>query len=140
MQTVSTKPYLLRAIHEWCSDQGFTPYLVVAVRGKMQVPMEYVKNGEIVLNVSYNACRNLTIANDFISFSARFNGVPRDIEIPVGAVISIFSRENGEGMGFEYEGSAVGEPESAPESNPDEPPPQDPPPRPSGRPQLRVVK
>ncbi|QLI80487.1 ClpXP protease specificity-enhancing factor [Chitinibacter fontanus] len=141
MQTVSTKPYLLRAIHEWCSDQGFTPYLVVAVRGKMQVPMEYVKNGEIVLNVSYNACRNLTIANDFISFSARFNGVSRDIEIPVGAVISIFSRENGEGMGFEYEGNeAAGQPESAPESSSHDEPPQDPPPRPSGRPQLRVVK
>ncbi|WP_348944625.1 ClpXP protease specificity-enhancing factor [Chitinibacter sp. FCG-7] len=141
MHTVSTKPYLLRAIHEWCSDQGFTPYLVVAVRGKMQVPMEYVKNGEIVLNVSYNACRNLTIANDFISFSARFNGISRDIEIPVGAVISIFSRENGEGMGFEYEGNeAAGEPESAPESSPHDEPPQDPPPRPNGRPQLRVVK
>ncbi|WP_273428446.1 ClpXP protease specificity-enhancing factor [Chitinibacter tainanensis] len=139
MQTVSTKPYLIRAIHEWCSDQGFTPYLVVAVRGKMQVPMEYVKNGEIVLNISYNACRNLTIANDFISFSARFNGISRDIAIPVGAVISIFSRENGEGMGFEYEGDAQGEPESAPESG-SEPPPQEPPPRPSGRPQLRVVK
>jgi stringent starvation protein B len=144
MQTVSTKPYLLRAIHEWCSDQGFTPYLVVAVRGKMQVPMEYVKNGEIVLNVSYNACRNLIIANDFISFSARFNGVSRDIEIPVGAVISIFSRENGEGMGFEYEGDAsaeAGEPQTAPESaTPSDNDPQDPPPRPSGRPQLRVVK
>ncbi|QLG87024.1 ClpXP protease specificity-enhancing factor [Chitinibacter bivalviorum] len=140
MQTVSTKPYLLRAIHEWCSDQGFTPYIVVAVRGKMHVPMEYVKGGEIVLNVSYNACRNLVIANDFVSFSARFNGVSRDIEIPVGAIISIFSRENGEGMGFEYEG-VDGEPESAPESSnhPDEPP-QEPPPRPSGRPQLRVVK
>jgi stringent starvation protein B len=141
MHTVSTKPYLLRAIHEWCSDQGFTPYLVVAVRGKMQVPMEYVKNGEIVLNVSYNACRNLVITNDFISFSARFNGVSRDIEIPVGAVISIFSRENGEGMGFEYEGDAtVGAPESAPESNANDEPPQEPPPRPTGRPQLRVVK
>jgi stringent starvation protein B len=141
MHTVSTKPYLLRAIHEWCSDQGFTPYLVVAVRGKMQVPMEYVKNGEIVLNVSYNACRNLVITNDFISFSARFNGVSRDIEIPVGAVISIFSRENGEGMGFEYEGDATeGAPESAPESNANDEPPQEPPPRPTGRPQLRVVK
>lgn len=141
MHTVSTKPYLLRAIHEWCSDQGFTPYLVVAVRGKMQVPMEYVKNGEIVLNVSYNACRNLVITNDFISFSARFNGVSRDIEIPVGAVISIFSRENGEGMGFEYEGDATeGSPETAPESNANDAPPQEPPPRPTGRPQLRVVK
>ncbi|WP_288841999.1 ClpXP protease specificity-enhancing factor [uncultured Deefgea sp.] len=140
MQIVSTKPYLLRAIHEWCTDQGFTPFLVVAVRGQMQVPMEYVKNGEIVLNISYSACRNLELANDFIQFSARFNGVSRDIAIPVGAVISIFSRENGEGMGFEYEDNfaeADSAPESVPESSDD---PKDPPPRPTGKPQLRVVK
>lgn len=143
MQTVSTKPYLLRAIHEWCSDQGFTPYLVVAVRGKMQVPMEYVKNGEIVLNTSYSACRNLLIANDFITFSARFNGVSRDIVIPVGAVVSIFSRENGEGMGFEYEDSfadADGAPETSPETQSSGEGPQEPPPRPTGKPTLRVVK
>ncbi|AOY01300.1 ClpXP protease specificity-enhancing factor [Jeongeupia sp. USM3] len=142
MQSVSTKPYLIRAIHEWCSDHDFTPYLVVAVRGKMQVPMEYVKNAEIVLNISYNATRNLNLGNDYISFSARFNGVSRDITIPVGAVVSIFSRENGEGMGFEYEGPTDGEQEDAPESasagkDDDEPPPS----RPSGgRPSLRVVK
>ncbi|WP_432722427.1 ClpXP protease specificity-enhancing factor [Jeongeupia wiesaeckerbachi] len=144
MQSVSTKPYLIRAIHEWCSDHDFTPYLVVAVRGKMQVPTEYVKNGEIVLNISYNATRNLNLGNDYVSFSARFNGVSRDITIPVGAVVSIFSRENGEGMGFEYEGPTDGEQEDAPESAPaskddggDEPPPS----RPSGgRPSLRVVK
>lgn len=137
--TVSTKPYLIRALHEWCSDQGFTPYLVVAVRQKMQVPQEFVKNGEIVLNISYNATRNLTIGNDYISFSARFNGVSRDITIPVGAVVSIFSRENGEGMGFEYEGvpEHTG-PDDAPESR--EPSDDAPPPRPTGRPQLRVVK
>ena len=105
--------------------------------------MEYVKNGEIVLNISYNACRNLTLANDFVTFSARFNGVSRDIVIPVGAVISIFSRENGEGMGFEYEaddaeGAPGSSPESATHSAADEP--KDPPPRPSGKPTLRVVK
>lgn len=99
----STKPYLVRAIHEWCSDQGLTPYIVVVVRGKMQLPMEYVKNGEIVLNASYNATRNLTLGNDYITFSARFNGVSRDVVVPVGAVVSIFAKENGEGMGFEYE-------------------------------------
>jgi len=143
MQSASTKPYLIRAIHEWCSDHGFTPYLVVAVRGKLQVPMEYVKNGEIVLNISYNATRNLTLGNDYVSFSARFNGVSREIVIPVGAVVSIFSRENGEGMGFEYEGV----PEDAAETPTDSPRAEegegsdDEPPRPSGgRPQLRVVK
>ncbi|GAA5784095.1 stringent starvation protein B [Chitiniphilus shinanonensis] len=146
MQSVSTKPYLIRAIHEWCSDHGFTPYLVVAVRGKMQVPMEYVKNGEIVLNISYNATRSLTLGNDYITFSARFNGVSREIAIPVGAVVSIFSRENGEGMGFEYEGVPDELVDNAPVAA-DEPSaaasdkgPDDEPPRPSGRPQLRVVK
>ncbi|SMC26888.1 stringent starvation protein B [Andreprevotia lacus DSM 23236] len=143
MQSVSTKPYLIRALHEWCSDHGFTPYLVVSVRGKMQVPMEYVKNGEIVLNISYNATRNLSLGNDYISFSARFNGVSRDISIPVGAVVSIFSRENGEGMGFEYEESPADASalETAPESKPDddsnEPPPGG---RPGGKPALRIVK
>ncbi|KAF0814625.1 Stringent starvation protein B [Andreprevotia sp. IGB-42] len=144
MQSVSTKPYLIRALHEWCSDHGFTPYLVVSVRGKMQVPMEYVKNGEIVLNISYNATRNLSLGNDYISFSARFNGVSRDINLPVGAVVSIFSRENGEGMGFEYEEGPVHEVpplETAPESKPDDDGDEPPPSRPgTGKPALRIVK
>ncbi|UXY15262.1 ClpXP protease specificity-enhancing factor [Chitiniphilus purpureus] len=144
MPSVSTKPYLIRAIHEWCSDHGFTPYLVVAVRSKMQVPMEYVKNGEIVLNISYNATRNLTLGNDYVSFSARFNGVSREIVIPVGAVVSIFSRENGEGMGFEYEGVPEDLADNAPATVDGESGdgPDDEPPRPTGggRPQLRVVK
>jgi stringent starvation protein B len=148
MSSVSTKPYLIRAIHEWCSDHDFTPYLVVAVRGEMQVPMEYVKNGEIVLNISYNATRNLNLGNDYVSFSARFNGVSRDIMIPVGAVVSIFSRENGEGMGFEYEAppeeapvatttlqTAPGNTSDADKDDDDEPPRP-----PAGRSHLRVVK
>lgn len=148
MQTMtSTKPYLIRAIHEWCSDQGLTPYIVVIVRGQMQVPMEYVKNGEIVLNASYNATRNLTLGNDFITFSARFNGVSREVVIPVGAVVSIFAKENGEGMGFEYDedvqaglqsaGEDVAEAAAA-EERP-EPEPQ-PPAGGGGRSHLRVVK
>ncbi|MDR3425953.1 MULTISPECIES: ClpXP protease specificity-enhancing factor [Silvimonas] len=156
MSSVSTKPYLIRAIHEWCSDHGFTPYLVVAVRNEMQVPMEYVKNGEIVLNIGYNATRGLNLGNDYVSFSARFNGVSRDIMIPVGTVVSIFSRENGEGMGFEYEAPpeevAGSSAESGPvlaskdlhdavqqDNNDDDDHPE--PPRPSaGRSHLRVVK
>ncbi len=141
---LSTKPYLIRAIHEWCSDQACTPYLIVAVRGNMQVPMEYVKDGEIVLNISYNSTRNLTLGNDFISFAARFNGVSRDIVIPVGAVVSIFARENGEGMAFEYEAEAEqnlhsveATPTDSPESS--EEPETDPPPA-GGRSHLRVVK
>ncbi|AMC36454.1 ClpXP protease specificity-enhancing factor [Iodobacter arcticus] len=133
MQTVSTKPYLIRALHEWCSDHSYTPYLVVRVMGKMQVPMEHVKNNEIVLDISYNATHNLSIGNDYISFSARFSGVSREILVPIGCVVSIFSRENGEGMGFEYEGPS--ETTETPDNGPD-----DTPPRPSGKPQLRIVK
>jgi stringent starvation protein B len=103
MQPVPIKPYLMRAIHEWCSDQGYTPYLVVAVKGRMQVPMEFVKNGEITLNVSYNATRNMQLGDDYVRFSARFNGVSRDIIIPIGAVVSLFARETGEGMAWEPE-------------------------------------
>jgi len=145
-QNVSTKPYLVRAIHEWCSDQGCTPYIVVAVRGKMQVPMEYVKSGEIVLNVSYNASRNLTIGNEYITFSARFNGVSREIVIPVGAVVSIFAKENGEGMGFEYEPGIETELHSVTDSLPVDSPvatesePEPTPPAGGGRGHLRVVK
>ncbi|MEQ6292403.1 ClpXP protease specificity-enhancing factor [Vogesella sp. GCM10023246] len=101
--TVSTRPYLLRAIHQWCTDQGQTPYMVVWVDENVQVPMEFVKNNEIVLNVAYGATQNLQLDNDWISFAARFGGVSREIWVPVGNVLSIFSRESGEGMGFELE-------------------------------------
>ena len=95
MADVSTKPYFLRAIYEWCSDCGYTPYLSVRVDERTRVPMEYVKNGEIVLNVSLNATRNLTINNELIQFSARFNGVSREVSVPVDRVQGIFARENG---------------------------------------------
>ena len=100
MADVSTKPYLIRAIYEWCSDCGFTPYLSVRVDERTRVPGEYVKNGEIVLNVSLNATRNLTINNELIQFSARFNGVSREVSIPVDRVQGIFGRENGQGAFF----------------------------------------
>ncbi|PHV11289.1 ClpXP protease specificity-enhancing factor [Chitinimonas sp. BJB300] len=112
MNSVPIKPYLMRAIHEWCSDHGHTPYLVAAVKGKMQVPMEFVKNGEIVLNVSYNATRNLQLGDDYVRFSARFGGVSRDIIVPIGSVVSLFSRETGEGMAWEPELTEVVEMDS----------------------------
>ena len=90
MADVSTKPYFIRAIYEWCSDCGFTPYLSVRVDERTRVPMEYVKNGEIVLNVSVNATRNLTINNELIQFSARFNGVSREVNIPVDRPVYVF--------------------------------------------------
>ena len=103
MAEVSTKPYFIRAIYEWCSDCGYTPYLSVRVDDRTRVPMEYVKNGEIVLNVSLNATRNLTINNELIQFSARFNGVSREVSVPVDRVQGIFARENGQGAFFTVE-------------------------------------
>jgi len=96
----STRPYLLRALHEWCTDSGFTPYVAVLVDETVQVPLEYVKNGEIVLNVGYDATAGMTLGNEFIEFKARFGGVPRDIIIPVNRVMAIYARENGQGMSF----------------------------------------
>ncbi len=96
----STKPYLIRALFEWCEDNGFTPYLAVMVDDTVQVPHEYVNNGEIVLNISSDATGGLVIGNDWIEFKARFAGVPREILVPVGRVIAIYARENGQGMSF----------------------------------------
>ena len=103
MAELSTKPYLIRAIYEWCADCGFTPYLNVKVDANTRVPMEYVKNGEIVLSVAPQATRNLTIGNDLVQFSARFNGVSREIAVPIYALQSIFARENGRGVFFDPE-------------------------------------
>ena len=100
MSSTSTKPYLIRALYEWCSDNGYTPYLSVRVDETTKVPREFVKDGEIVLNVSAVATRNLTIDNDLIQFSARFGGVSREVSIPIGCVAGIFGRECGHGMLF----------------------------------------
>ena len=101
MSDSSTKPYLLRAIYEWCTDNGFTPYLAVLVDAQTRVPMQFVKNGEIVLNISFDATSALKIDNDVIHFSARFGGVSREIVVPVENVIAIYARENGQGMAFD---------------------------------------
>ncbi len=97
----STKPYFIRAIHEWCSDNGFTPYLAVSVDARTIVPREHVKAGEIVLNVSHGATGRLQMGNDLITFQARFGGVARDLSVPVENVSAIYARENGHGMAFE---------------------------------------
>jgi len=99
-QGTSTRPYLIRALHDWCTDNGFTPYLAVHVSAGMQVPMEYVKNNEIVLNVGFEATSALSLGNDFVSFKARFGGKSRDISVPVDHVVAIYARENGQGMAF----------------------------------------
>jgi stringent starvation protein B len=99
-QGSSTRPYLLRALHEWCTDNGFTPYIAVYVDARVQVPMEYVKNSEIVLNVGFEATSGLKLGNEAIEFKARFGGSPRDIVVPVDHVVAIYARENGQGMAF----------------------------------------
>lgn len=98
---ISTKPYMLRALHEWCTDNGLTPHLLVAVNSRTRVPMAYVKAGEIVLNLNYAATKDLHMDNESIVFSARFGGVSQNIYVPMSAVKGIFARENGQGMFFE---------------------------------------
>lgn len=105
MSETSTKPYLIRAIYEWCTDNGFTPYIAVFVDGNTNVPREFVKNNEIVLNVSFDATSGLDMGNEWIAFSARFGGVSRKIEVPVENVLAIYARENGQGMAFPVERS-----------------------------------
>jgi stringent starvation protein B len=96
----STRPYLIRALFEWCTDNGFTPYVAVMVDDSVRVPMEYVKDGEIVLNISYDATSALKLGNEHIEFKARFAGVAREIVVPLSRVIAIYARENGQGMAF----------------------------------------
>lgn len=102
-ELISTKPYMIRALHEWCTDNGCTPHLLVAVDAQTHVPMAYAKNGEIVLNLNYTATKDLQIENEAITFSARFGGVSQNLYIPMTAVKGIFARENGQGMFFEVE-------------------------------------
>ena len=138
MPEVSTKPYFIRAIYEWCSDCGFTPYLSVKVDDNTRVPAEFVKNGEIVLNVSLNATRNLTINNELVQFSARFNGVSREISIPVERIQGIFARENGQGAFFTVESpSQAGNPGAELQDLGDSEPPRPPA---AGKARLKLIK
>jgi stringent starvation protein B len=137
----STKPYLLRALYEWCVDNGFTPYVSVVVDAATRVPPEYVRNGEIVLNIGPLAANRLKMGNETIDFSARFGGVAKDLSIPIAQVAALYARENGHGMSFEVQrnttpweasGQAPAREDAAPE------PPQ---PAPGGgKPTLRVIK
>jgi stringent starvation protein B len=103
----SNKPYLIRALHQWCTDFGFTPLIVVFVDENVQVPMEFVKNNEIVLNLSLEACYQLNIDNDWVSFQARFGGVPKKIMVPVSHILAIYAKENGQGNSFPFEPRAA---------------------------------
>ena len=160
LDSTSTRPYLIRALYEWCTDNGFTPYVAVLVDDSVQVPREYVKDGEIVLNISFDATSSLKLGNDFIEFKARFAGTPREILVPIGRVIAIYARENGQGMAFpspvlaapadEPAKPVAGAPATdaasprivqlSPVENGDEEPPEPPRPAAGPRPALKRVK
>ncbi len=144
MELPSTKPYLVRAIWEWCNDNGFTPYIAVQVDARTNVPREFIRDGQIVLNLGPDATNKLQIGNDLIEFQARFGGVARQLSVPVTQVSAIYARENGAGMAFEVgDDSGLGEPDaveaqSAVEDVSEEGPE---PPRPEGgRPRLQRIK
>src|SRR5690349_2886384 len=111
-QGSSTRPYLIRALHDWCTDNGFTPYIAVFVDAGVQVPTEYVKNNEIVLNVGFEATSGLKLGNEYIEFKARFGGSAREIVVPVDHVVAIYARENGQGMAFPVPTEGAGAPAS----------------------------
>jgi stringent starvation protein B len=100
---LSTKPYIIRAIHEWCCDNGFTPYISVIADDRARLPREFIRDGQIVLNVGYDASNNLKIGNEHITFQARFGGVARELMVPISNVAAIYARESGAGMAFEVE-------------------------------------
>ncbi len=145
-EPTSTKPYLLRALYEWCVDNGYTPYVSVVVDANTRVPTEYVRNGEIVLNIGPLAANRLKIGNEMIEFAARFGGVAKDLAIPVSQVSAIYARENGHGMSFEIEKKPPWEasgPAPAPDAKPEGEPPEGDGgerPTPPGKPTLRVIK
>jgi stringent starvation protein B len=137
---IPTKPYLLRALYEWCVDNGYTPYLAVKVDARVQVPTEYVREGEITLNISPTAVHKLQMGNDLIEFSARFAGVARQISVPVAAVHKLYAKESGHGMTFEVEPAKPGQAQVEAEPAALPAPPADPDRPPGGRPQLKRVK
>ena len=150
MAEIPTRPYLLRALFEWCVDNGYTPHLAVRVDSRTQVPAEYVKGGEIILNIGPQAVHKLKIDNETIEFSARFGGVARQISVPVANVYALYARETGGGMSFDLDGAKPGvqvkaELEPAPVSAPPPaalPAPAPDPKKPSGggKPTLRRIK
>lgn len=132
MNELSTKPYLIRAIFDWCGDSGLTPYLAVRVDENTRVPTAYVRDGEIVLNLSPDAVRNLHLGNEEITCGGRFGGVPHEIAVPMAAVIGIFAKETGQGLVFQGQESAPTPSGAAGDTPPDSSPPS--------KPRLRVVK
>ena len=122
MSELSTKPYLIRAIYDWCADSGLTPYLAVRVDEQTQVPTAYIKDGEIVLNLSMDAVRNLQMGNDEITCGGRFGGVPHQIIVPISSVIGIFAKETGQGLVFQGQESTPTPPSATGGNKPSESP------------------
>jgi stringent starvation protein B len=120
LESSSTRPYLIRALYEWCTDNALTPYIAVLVDDTVQVPREYVQNGEIVLNISFDATSGLKLGNEFVEFKARFGGVPRDIMVPMDRVLAIYARENGQGMAFPMPVPAAADEQDESAASPDE--------------------
>lgn len=137
MSESSTKPYLLRALHEWCTDNGYTPHIVVQVDENTVVPVAHIQDGQITLNIGLLATNQLVIGNEYIEFQARFNGVTEDIFVPIAAVSAIFARETGAGMGFEISPSPTYTIDTNPSVTDDDDSPKDPAP---DRGHLRIVK
>ncbi|AOJ70661.1 MULTISPECIES: ClpXP protease specificity-enhancing factor [Burkholderia] len=106
MQEISTKPYLLRALYEWCTDNGYTPHIAVRVDKSTRVPRQFVRDGEIVLNISFEATSQLQMGNEWIEFTARFSGKAHKIEVQIANVLAIYARENGQGMAFQVDAAA----------------------------------
>lgn len=137
----STKPYLLRSIYDWCLDSGFTPFITVTSDQDLGLPIESAKNGEIIFNIGQDAVQNLIIDNDIICFEARFNGVSRKIELPMGVVKGIFAKEVNQGIAFQEElESEVDQKEIVPEKNTIKTNSPSKSPRKTRKPKLRVVK
>ena len=139
------RPYLLRAMHQWMTDSGLTPQVIVdASLSGVDVPKAHVREGRIVLNVSYDATRHLDLGNDWVTFEARFGGVARQLRFPTAAVLSVYARETGEGLVFPPEGDDPAAPPSG--DSPGGPAASGPSPSPAGggsaprRPSLKVVK
>lgn len=136
-QLPSTKPYLLRAIWEWCCDSGFTPHIAVVVDQRTRVPREFIKDGQIVLNLGPGATNKLQIGNEFVEFQARFGGVARVLSVPIQQVAAIYARENGAGMAFDLDEEAL----LAARVEAEDADPEPEPPRPeAGRPKLQRIK
>lgn len=119
---ISTKPYLVRAIYEWCTDSGYRPFIAVAVDERTRVPLEFVRDGEIVLNISAEATDRLHIGNDVLEFDARFGGIARHVSVPIDNIGAIFAQETGHGMAFEVQPVRTGGPEPTDAAKEDEQP------------------